>query len=89
MVGEKYWLVSWLRFALCLVILLQLVESCLRCWLSWLQFVNQFGELPDFLDWKVDAFLLDFSKNAAFYLECISNLALWAEKIKLCVNTIS
>ena len=61
-VGEKYWLVNWLQFAFCLVVLLQWVESCWRCW-SWLRFVNQFGGLPDFLEWGIDNSLLVVEKD--------------------------
>ena len=36
--------------------------SCWRCW-SWLRFVSQFDELPDFLEWEIDNLLLVVEKD--------------------------
>ena len=87
------------RFAIRSVVLLELVdvprwivESSVvivgnYCWrnLLWLAF----GWLPDFLDWKIDAFWLNFLENVAFYFGSISNLAEALGKIKLYENIVS
>ena len=45
-----------------LVILLELIESCLEGWLGLFQFVGLFGRLPVFLGWRIEGLLVSVEK---------------------------
>ena len=45
-----------------LLILLELVESCLEGWLSLFHFVGLFGRLPVCLGWRVEGLLVSVEK---------------------------
>ena len=51
-----------LQIAFHLVILLELVEGCLECWLGLFQFVGLLGKLPVFLGWRFESSLVNVEK---------------------------
>ena len=60
--AEKYCWRNLLQFAFHLVILLELAEDCLECWLGLVQFVGLLGRLPVLLGWRVESSLVNVGK---------------------------
>ena len=58
----RYCWKSLLQIVFHLVILLELIESCLGGWLGLFQFVGLFGKLPVFLGWRVEGLLVSVEK---------------------------
>ena len=52
--GKCCWRNS-LQFAFHLVILFELAEGCLECWLGLFQLVGLLGKLPVFLGWRIES----------------------------------
>ena len=59
---EKYCWRNLLQFAFRLVILLELAESCLECWLGLFQLVGLLGKLSVFLGWRFESSLVSVEK---------------------------
>ena len=60
--AEKYCWRNMLQFAFHLVILLELAEGCLECWLGLFQLVGLLGKLPVFLGWRFESSLVNVEK---------------------------
>ena len=85
--AEKYCWRNLLQIAFHLVMLLELIEGCLECWLGLFQFVGLLGKLPDFLGWRFES-LLETAEKYCWrnLLQFAFRLVRWLELAGSCLE---